>query len=110
MELQAEGVSRRKYTRVTGPFEGRIASAPTPILVYDLSLGGGFVNFEDQQPTEPTLLLNIALPDDGWITVKAETVYRHLSGIAVKFVELDSETVRRLARTVEALTGRAALN
>ena len=73
------------------------------MLVYDLNLGGGFVNFGDEQPTAVDFVLRVALPQEGVITVRAETVYRHESGVAVRFVNMDADTVERLARTVDTL-------
>ena len=98
---------QRRYVRAPGPFDGYHLGMPeTPVLIYDLNLGGGFVNFSDEQPAGATLTLSIELPYDGRITVNAETVYRHASGIAVRFVDLDAETIRRLGRTVNALVQR----
>ena len=42
--------SRRRFPRVAGPFYGYYETPETPILVYELNLGGGFVNFGDEQP------------------------------------------------------------
>ena len=97
----------RRYVRAPGPVDGyHLGSPETPVLIYDLNLGGGFVNFSDEQPAGATLTLSIDLPYDGRITVNAETVYRHQSGIAVRFVDLDAETCRRLGRTVNALVAQ----
>ena len=98
---------QRRYVRAPGPFDAyHLGSPETPVLIYDLNLGGGFVNFSDEQPSLATLTLSIELPYDGRITVNAETVYRHPSGIAVRFVDLDAETSQRLGRTVNALVER----
>jgi hypothetical protein len=75
-----------------------------------LNLGGGFVNFGDEQPSEWTLLLKIDLPHEGPVTVNAETVYRHQFGVAVRFVDVDADTAARLARTVDAFSSREATN
>jgi hypothetical protein len=100
------GNSSRRYVRVRGPFDGyHLGTLRTPVLVYDLNLGGGFVNFGDEQPAEATLRLNIDLPR-GLITVDAETVYRDPSGVAVRFVDVDRDTAALLVSTVEALTER----
>jgi PilZ domain len=100
--------STRKYVRVHGPFDGDHLDAPrTPVLIYDLNLGGGFVRFGDEQPTGATLTLKIDLPREGPITVNAETVYRDASGVAVRFVDLDRDTTARLTRTIDALTERS---
>ena len=96
--------STRRYVRVHGPFDGYHLGMPkTPVLIYDLNLGGGLVNFTGEQPAVATLVLRIDLPLEGRITVHAETVYRAQSGVAVRFVDLDRDTTARLARTVDAL-------
>jgi hypothetical protein len=101
------GSSTRRYVRVRGPFDGYHLGEPrTPVLIYDLNLGGGFVNFGQEQPEEAALKLKIALPRGGVITVNAETVYRDQSGVAVRFVDMDHDTAARLVSTVEALTER----
>ncbi|MDO8681674.1 MAG: PilZ domain-containing protein [Acidobacteriota bacterium] len=97
--------SARKYVRVRGPFDGDHLDTPrTQVLIYDLNLGGGFVNFGDEQPTGATLRLKIDLLREGPIMVNAEAVYRDASGVAVRFVDLDRDAAGRLARTIEALT------
>ncbi len=98
----------RRYPRVRGPFDGdRLGDARTSILIYDLNLGGGFVNFGAEQPPDATWRLKIDLPREGPITVNAETVYRGESGVAVRFVDLDRDSAARLARTINALTERS---
>ena len=98
---------QRRYVRVLGPFDGyHLGVSNTPVLIYNLNLGGGFVNFSDEQPAVATLVLSIDLPYEGRVTVNAETVYRDQSGIAVRFVDVDADTSRRLARTVDALAER----
>lgn len=100
--------STRRYVRVRGPFDGDHLDEPkTSVLIYDLNLGGGFVNFGDEQPANATLTLRIDLPREGPITVNAESVYRDTSGVAVRFVDLDRDTTARLARTIDALTERS---
>lgn len=100
------GRSTRRYVRVRGPFDGYYrGTSITPVLIYDLNLGGGFVSFGQTQPAIATLTLTIALPHHGLITVSAETVYRDSAGVAVRFVNVDPETAERLATTVDELTG-----
>ena len=97
--------STRRYVRVRGPFDGDHLDAPrTPVLIYDLNLGGGFVNFGDDQPTSATLSLKIDLPREGPIMVNAEAVYRDTKGVAVRFVDLDRDAAARLSRTIAAMT------
>ena len=100
--------STRRYVRVRGPFDGDHLDTPrTQVLIYDLNLGGGFVNFGDEQPTGATLRLKIDLLREGPITVNAEAVYRDASGVAVRFVDLDRDAAARLTRTIDALTERS---
>lgn len=101
MANQFEGVrSRRRYERVTGPFDGLLEG---PVLVYDLNLGGCFVNSSQESLEGTTSMLKINLSHEGWITVNAETLYRLQHGFAVRFPSLDSDSESRIARTVAAL-------
>lgn len=96
--------STRRYARVAGPFDGCHLGLPkTPVLIYDLNLGGGFVSFIHEEPTGAALVLQIDLPLEGPITINAETVYRHEFGVAVRFVDVDADTAARLERTVVAM-------
>src|SRR5688572_33270814 len=93
--------STRRYVRAHGPFDGYDLGLPkTAVLMYDLNLGGGFINFSDEQPKDATLVLKIALLQEGLITVNAETVYCHQFGVAVRCIDVDTDTAGRLARTV----------
>jgi len=97
--------SRRRYERVTGPFDGLLEG---PVLVYDLNLGGCYVNTSQQPLIGSPLTLKISLPHEGWITVTAEPLYQHEHGFAVQFLGLDTDTdtASRIVRTVEALKRR----
>ena len=94
---------KRRFPRVHGPFYAYYESRQTPVLVYDLNLGGGFVNFGGEQPSAVDFVLNVALPPEGLITVHAETVYRHKSGVAVRFVNVDVDTCERLVRVINTM-------
>jgi hypothetical protein len=95
----------RRYVRVRGPFDGNHLNTPrTPVLIYDLNLGGGFVAFGDEQPTGAELRLRIDLPREGPIMVDAEKVYQVPTGVAVRFVNVDRDSATRLARTIEAMS------
>jgi hypothetical protein len=99
----------RRYVRALGPFNGyHLGLRKTPVLIFNLNVGGGFVNFSDEQPAGTTLVLTIDLHQEGRITVKAETVYRDPSGIAVRFVDLDADARERLARAVERVREQQA--
>ena len=104
MASEIKSMQTRRYVRVRGPFDGDHLDSPrTPVLIYDLNLGGGFVNFGDEKPTGATLTLKIDLPREGPITVNAEAVYRDTTGVAVRFVNLDRDTAARISRTIDAL-------
>lgn len=94
--------SKRRFPRAHGPFDAFHLGLQTPVLVYDLNLGGALVNFGGEPPTDVVFVLKVALPGEGVITVHAETVYRHESGVAVRFVNVDRDTCERLARTIDA--------
>jgi hypothetical protein len=97
------GRSRRRYERATGPFDGRLEG---PVLIYDLNLGGGFIVSSPAPPIGSKLALEINLPQEGRITVNAETLYHYQHGFAVQFLDLDDDHALRIARTVEALRRR----
>ena len=101
MADEIKGTTRR-YVRAAGPFNGfHLGLRQTPIQVFNLNLGGGFISFTDEQPAGSTFVLTIDLPQEGRITVQAETIYRDSSGIAVRFDYLDADAAGRLARAVE---------
>jgi hypothetical protein len=97
--------TRRRYERATGPFDGLLDA---PVLLYDLNLGGCFVGSPLEHPEGSTLILKINLLDEGWVTVSAQTMYRHKFGFAVRFVDVDADTSARLARSVTAWKARRA--
>ena len=101
-ELTSYSVKRR-FPRAPGPFDAYHVGPQSPVLIYNLNLGGGLVNFGGDEPTAVDFDLRIALPQEGVITVHAETVYRHETGVAVRFVDVDADTLERLARTVDSL-------
>ena len=108
MASEIKNLNARRYARVRGPFDADHLDSPrTAVLIYDLNLGGGFVNFGGEQPTGATLTLKIDLPREGPVTVNAETVYRVTTGVAVRFVNLDRDTTLRITRTIDALTENA---
>ncbi len=81
----------------------------TPLRIYDLSTGGCFVNAMHEQETGVAFELRIELPFEGWLTVKAETLYRRPGfGYAVRFVDLSEDTLSRLERAIQRVWfGRA---
>lgn len=92
----------RRYPRAVGPFKGyHLGLRKTPVLIFNLNVGGGFINFTDEQPGAGAVVLTVDLPQEGRITVKAEAIYRDATGIAVRFVDVDGDTSSRLARAVD---------
>jgi hypothetical protein len=106
---ESERPSRRRHPRVHGPFDGwRVDLLDVPVRIYDLSLGGCFVNSMHPQRDGVKLLLKIELPDQGSISVWAESLYQRPGGFAARFVDVDAETTERLRKSVDALLNRQA--
>ena len=103
------GACRRRHQRVDGPFDGRrVGALETPVQLFDLSRGGCFINSLHEQQLGITLALKIDLPHEGWITVKAETLYRRGEfGFAVRFIEMSEAESVHLDRALQALAQRA---
>src|SRR5574338_1732120 len=53
--------TKRRFPRARGPFDGYQGSPQTPVLIYDLNVGGGFVNFGGTDPTDVDFELTVAL-------------------------------------------------
>jgi hypothetical protein len=99
----------RRHVRAVSPFHGyHLGRRKTPILIFNLNVGGGFVNFPDEPPASATFVLTIDLPDDGRMTAIAEAVYREAAGIAVRFVGLDADTSDRLTRAIDRVKEQPA--
>ena len=100
---------RRQHDRIAGPFDGfRVGALETPLRIFDLSLGGCFVNPMHEQTPGISFVMKIELPYVGQITLKAETLYRRAGfGFAVRFVEMNEETTSRLEQAIEQLQERA---
>ncbi len=92
-----------------GPFDGlRVGALETPVRIYDLSEGGCFITSFHETEKGRHFTLKIDLPSEGWITVKAETLYGKPGfGFAVRFSEVKEEARTRLDRGLEKLRGRA---
>ena len=103
-------VSRRKAHRVTGPFDGRrLGVIDTPLLIYDLSEGGCFVNSLYDTPVGQRLSLRVTLPHEGTVTVQGETVYGRAGfGFAVRFVDVSDETRACLRSALDKLRQNVA--
>lgn len=96
--------NRRAAERVPGPFDGwRVGILETPVRIFDISLGGCFVHAMHEQERGVVVMLKIQLPEEGWIELKAETLYRRPGfGFAVKFIDTPPEVQARLARALSS--------
>jgi hypothetical protein len=96
---------RRQHRRIPGPFEGlRLGFLDTPLLIYDLSAGGCFINSMHEQDEGVVVALKIYIPIEGWIELTAETLYRRPGyGYAVRFIDMDEPMKTRLENAVTKL-------
>ena len=103
-------IDRRQHDRFAGPFDGiRVGALEMPVRIYDLSRGGCFINSVHEQEPGVKFILKIDLPREGWIEVRAETLYlRPHFGFAVRFTEISDEAEQRLERALEALRNGTA--
>ena len=101
---------RRQSPRIPGPFEARlIASAIVPVTVRDIGTAGCYVEGDAELAATP-IRLQIDLPGEGWIAMRAEVVYRlGRQGIAMKFVDLDETTRDRILREIEQTISQPAI-
>lgn len=98
---------RRKHVRILGPFDGsRPGLVDMPLHIYDLSVGGCFVNSIHQAPHRgQAFLIRIDLPTGETLVAKGETAFvRPGFGYGVKFCELTEENRLRLENAIEMLT------
>jgi hypothetical protein len=96
---------RRASERVPGPFDAwRVGFLETPVRIFDISLGGCFVHAMHEQERGVVVMLKIQMPEEGWIELKAETLYRRPGfGFGVRFIDMDADTRARLARALDGL-------
>jgi len=96
---------RRESDRVPGPFDAwRVGYLQTPVRIYDISLGGCFVHAMHEQERGVIVMLQIQMPDDGCLEVKAETLYRRPGfGFAVRFIDMDDQTRARLEHALQSM-------
>ena len=99
---------RRVHRRFAGPFDGRrIGALETPVRIYDLSRGGCFITSMHEQQPGIKMTLRIDLPGEGWVTMTAETLARQNEfGYAVRFIDIDIDSVVRLERALKHLEER----
>jgi hypothetical protein len=104
------GINRRACPRAAGPFDGRrVGALETPIKIFDLSVGGCFINSMHEQQPGVTMVLKIDLPDQPSITVTAQSLYSRAEfGFAVLFINVNPSTQAKLEQAVRtALAARS---
>jgi len=98
--VTASSVTRR-FPRALAPFSGHhLGVRNSPILIFNLNVGGGFVTFADEPPADTTFVMSIDLAEEGQVTILVETVYRDASGVAVRFLQLDAEASNQITQAV----------
>jgi hypothetical protein len=92
----------KRAPRINGPFQGRWRGAlDFDLTIHDLSLSGCLVQSFHEMAAGRQMTIEIDLPDEGTVSVLAESVYsRSDFGFAVKFIEMSPETRVKLARAV----------
>ena len=92
--------------RIVGPFDGtRPGTFDLPLQIYDLSVGGCFVNSVHQAPHQGQVFaIHVELPNGETVVAKGETAYvRPGFGYGVKFCQISVENQRRLEQALELL-------
>jgi PilZ domain-containing protein len=97
-----EGSDRRRHTRHPGPFNGaRLDPLETPLQIFELSVGGCFINSTHEQKIGVMFKMRIDIPGLTTIPVTARVIYRRPGGYAVAFVDLDEGTANRIAEVMK---------
>jgi hypothetical protein len=102
---QAAPADGRRPQRVAGPFDGfRRGALDTPVLIQDLSVSGCFVNSVHSSHHDGEVILKILLPNEIWITVKAQIV-RSVPGFGfgARFVDLPDSARAEIQQLVAEL-------
>ena len=98
--------NRRKSVRVLGPFDGiRPGLFDLPLQIYDLSLGGCFVNSVHEATQQGQVFpIRIDLPNGETFVAKGEMAFvRPGFGYGVKFCQISVENQRRLEQALVLL-------
>jgi len=94
---------RRAHRRVRGPFDAvRMGLLEFQVRVYDLSAGGCLIDSPTPITTEQPIRLRLALPDGNFAIVRGQvTLPLRDVGYAVRFIDLDEATRRRIEQALE---------
>jgi hypothetical protein len=96
------GKRTKRAPRINGPFQGRKRGAlDFDLTIHDLSITGCLIESFHEMPAGRQITIEIDLPDEGTVSVLAESVYsRPDYGFAVKFIDVPPDTRVQLARAV----------
>jgi hypothetical protein len=88
---------------VAGPFDAvRLGLLEFHLRIYDLSLGGCFVDSPTQMNPDQPVRLRISLPDGNSVTVRGiVTPELRDVGYALRFVDLDVPTCEAIAHALD---------
>lgn len=94
---------------MVGPFKARWCGVLTvPLVIHDLSVGGGLILSSNMALPQKVMTLEIDLPGGDCITIQAQPLYiRAGVGFVVKFVNVPTATDMRLQRLVTGLASAA---
>jgi hypothetical protein len=98
--------NRRRDVRVLGPFDGtRPGLFDLPLQIYDLSIGGCFINSVHDAPRQGQVFpIHIELPNGETVVAKGETAYvRPGFGYGVKFCQISDDHRARLHSALEEM-------
>ena len=98
--------NRRRDVRVLGPFDGmRPGLFDLPLQIYDLSIGGCFINSVHDAPHQGQIFpIHIELPNGEKVVAKGETAYvRPGFGYGVKFSQISDDNRARLQSALEEM-------
>jgi hypothetical protein len=96
--------NRRAHPRLSHPIDAqRLGLVETPLQIYDLSVGGCFIN-DFHHPPVPgkSFDMRLELPDGETVTIRGEVVHGRTGyGYAVRFLEVSDAARARLERALE---------
>jgi hypothetical protein len=98
--------NRRAHPRHNFPIDARrLGLVETPLQIYDLSLGGCFINdFHNAPKPGKSFEMRIDLPYANPVEVRALVVHERPGyGYAVKFLEAPDETCREIEQSLDRL-------
>lgn len=103
MKPEAGVDNRRSHKRVLGPFVGRRGELlPVPIRIHDLSVGGALIECFHEEAVGRQMTIEIELPVEGWVTLKAEIVSLRLNfGYAVRWVDVSPDAQWKLELAID---------